>query len=496
MSQNGPTARLQGSRAQAEPSLAELLDPVALEARLSVARARRADAIARRSASNAGRRQPLPTHGSRRRSDAGRHRRGACRCAAAEGSGSSRTAIRCTAPALDGCPTPAGAATARGRNRTGARVRRDEGRQAEAATLCRPVSGRTRVGDGDRGCRSDRGARAGAGVALEPVCRQHRAARRLRFGHGPGRPASRHADGVSGAATAGPGAYGRGRGSFRRPLDDTLDIGTAGRGCGSGCRARVGCTRAPSDQLACADRGPVGGVDGAGRRVHAGGSGHRPGSDARDVGCPCRRVPACWRAADRTRSSAHRSIRSRGGARRWPRPGGFPPNSRWRNRSDGDSPGACISARPDTGRRVACRPSAEGSNRTRSLRPPGTGALCRACTRWARARGARSARRPPRARSGRLCAPAADRTHHSDAGASRPFHSVAEGFPRDAEPRRNRAAGRADRAAASGRGHAPRPPEPALTARFAMIREDFLRVRCFIMLHAQGSALSDVRELV
>ena len=64
MSQNGPTARLQGSRAQAEPSLAELLDPVALEARLSVARARRADAIARRSASNAGRRQPLPTHGT------------------------------------------------------------------------------------------------------------------------------------------------------------------------------------------------------------------------------------------------------------------------------------------------------------------------------------------------------------------------------------------------------------------------------------------------
>lgn len=50
MSQHGQVARLQGSPAGAEPSLAELLDPVALEARLVEARARRLEAIARRKA--------------------------------------------------------------------------------------------------------------------------------------------------------------------------------------------------------------------------------------------------------------------------------------------------------------------------------------------------------------------------------------------------------------------------------------------------------------
>ena len=51
MSQHGQVARLQGGPAgAAEPSLAELLDPVALEARLVEARARRMEAIARRRA--------------------------------------------------------------------------------------------------------------------------------------------------------------------------------------------------------------------------------------------------------------------------------------------------------------------------------------------------------------------------------------------------------------------------------------------------------------
>lgn len=50
MSQHGQVARLQGGPAGAEPSLAELLDPVALEARLVEARARRMEAIARRKA--------------------------------------------------------------------------------------------------------------------------------------------------------------------------------------------------------------------------------------------------------------------------------------------------------------------------------------------------------------------------------------------------------------------------------------------------------------
>ena len=50
MSQHGQVARLQGSTAGAEPSMAELLDPVALEARLVEARARRLEAIARRKA--------------------------------------------------------------------------------------------------------------------------------------------------------------------------------------------------------------------------------------------------------------------------------------------------------------------------------------------------------------------------------------------------------------------------------------------------------------
>ncbi|MCB1404394.1 MAG: hypothetical protein KDJ81_17280, partial [Rhodobacteraceae bacterium] len=49
MANHGQTARLAG-REEAEPTLADLMDPVALEARLAEARARRAAALARRKA--------------------------------------------------------------------------------------------------------------------------------------------------------------------------------------------------------------------------------------------------------------------------------------------------------------------------------------------------------------------------------------------------------------------------------------------------------------
>ena len=48
MAKDGQLARIASQPASAEPSLADLLDPIALEERLRGARARRAEALARR----------------------------------------------------------------------------------------------------------------------------------------------------------------------------------------------------------------------------------------------------------------------------------------------------------------------------------------------------------------------------------------------------------------------------------------------------------------
>ncbi|HET9068982.1 MAG TPA: hypothetical protein VFN28_10080, partial [Amaricoccus sp.] len=59
MAEDGRLARVAGrSASAAEPTLSELLDPIALEERLRAARARRAEALARRPAADAA--APLP----------------------------------------------------------------------------------------------------------------------------------------------------------------------------------------------------------------------------------------------------------------------------------------------------------------------------------------------------------------------------------------------------------------------------------------------------